>query len=1058
VRVCQACGQDNPDGFRVCGYCGTPFEVAEPPQETRKTVTVIFSDLVGSTSLGESLDSETLREVLSRYFHVMQAVIESHGGTVEKFIGDAIVAVFGLPKLREDDAERAVKAALDMRSALAEVNAELERGWGVVLNVRTGVNTGEVVAGDITEGQRLVTGDTVNVAARLEQAAGAGEILLGDLTYRLVRKVVDAEAVEPLALKGKAANVAAWKLVALQEEVVPQRRETPLVGRERELATLMESFEAARGPSRCRLATVLGAPGMGKSRLVEEFVHTLGDQVSVALGRCLSHGRGVTFWPIVEIARQTAGILDNDPPELARAKIAELVGDQEVTERLASVIGLSTAQFPVEEGFWGVRKFLETLCKPCPLVVLIEDVHWAETTMLDLLEHVLSAAEAPMLMICTARPEFFEIRPEWQALEGSVSLLLEPLSEDEAARVAANSLGDTGLDEAVKDRIIAAAEGNPLFVEQMLSMMIEDGVLVREDGHWVSGSDLGEITVPPSIQALLAARLDLLGPEERVVIEAASVAGLVFPEDALREVVSQDLAGQMVDLLGSLSRKHLIHAERHVAGSDVRYRFDHVLIRDAAYQGMLKRTRATLHERFVGWADRVNRDRDRAVEFEEILGYHLEQAYTNLKELGPLDEHGLELGRRGTDRLSSAGQRAFARGDMPAAANLLRRAVMLLPEGDSARTQLLPDLGEALMEVGEFPWAELFLGEAAESADTDEHGLVGAVAELLLLRLKGQVGEAARWSERLVEEAAAAIVRFEADGDDARLATAWRLLAWAHGTSFQLTLAAEAAEKAMAHARLAGDARQARRAASHYAMAALHGPIPVSEAIERCEEIAGESRGDRRTEGLVRSTLAPLYAMRGQFEEARKLYEGAQVMLAELGQTVLGSSISLASSGVERLAGDLSAAEQELRRDCAALSELGERYLLSTVAGELARVLYEESRFEDAEKMSKYAHELADADDVASQTLWRTVYAKVLARKGSGDRALILIGEAVDILSKTDAVVAQAETLVDLAEVLRLTGQEQEADSALEGAVELLEAKGNVIRANHIRALARTAA
>ena len=1058
MRVCQACGQDNPDGFRVCGYCGTPFASAEPPSEVRKTVTVVFSDLVGSTSLGESLDSETLREVLARYFAAMQAVLESHGGVVEKFIGDAIVAVFGLPRLREDDAERAVHAALAMRSALDDVNAELDRGWGVRLAVRTGVNTGEVVAGDITAGQRLVTGDTVNVAARLEQAAGAGEILLGDLTYRLVRKNVQVEAVEPLALKGKAENVPAWRLVALEEELPQQRRETPLVGRERELKVLRESFEAALGPSRCRLATVLGAPGMGKSRLIDEFVHTLGDQVSVARGRCLSHGRGVTFWPIVEIARQTAGILDDDTPEVARAKIAELVGDHDVADRLSSVIGLSTAQFPVEEGFWGVRKFLESLCEPCPLVLLIEDVHWAETTMLDLLEHVLSAAEAPMLMICTARPEFFEIRPEWQGLQGSVSLLLEPLSGDEAARVAANALGDTGLDEAVQDRIIAAAEGNPLFVEQMLSMMIEDGVLVRENGRWAPSADLGEITVPPSIQALLAARLDLLGQAERAVIEAASVAGLVFPEDAVREVVSEDVANQLGALLGSLSRKHLIHAEQRVAGSDVRYRFDHVLIRDAAYQGMLKRARATLHERFVTWADRVNRDRDRATEFEEILGYHLEQAYTNLKELGPLDEHGLEVGRSGAGRLSSAGRRAFARGDMPAAANLLRRAVMLLPEGDATRLELLPDLGEALMEVGEFPWAELFLGEAVESADSDEPGLVAAVAQLLLLRLKGQVGEAERWGERLVEEATAAVARFEVDGDDARLATAWRLLAWAYGTSFQLTQAAEAAERAMTHARLARDTRQARRAASHYAMAALHGPIPVSQAIERCEEIAVESRGDRRTEGLVRSTLAPLYAMRGEFEEARKLYEGAQTMLAELGQTVLGSSTSLASSGVERLAGDLTAAERELRRDCAALSELGERYLLSTVAGELARVLYEQSRLDDAEKMSEYAHELADADDVASQTLWRTVYAKVLAQKGSRDQALILIGEAVDILSTTDAIVAQAETLVDLAEVLRLTGQEQEADSALEGAVALLEAKGNVIRANHIRALARTAA
>ena len=348
MKVCPACGEENPERFRLCGFCGTPFDDAEAPPEVRKTVTVVFSDLVGSTSLGESLDSESLREILARYFGAMQAVLEEQGGAIEKFIGDAIVAVFGLPKLREDDAERAVRAAVAMRSALTEVNEELASGWGITLAVRTGINTGEIVAGDITSGQRLVTGDTVNVAARLEQAAATGEILLGDLTYRLVRHAVEAEPVEPLTLKGKAEEVPAYRLLGLRELAPQARRETPLVGREQELNTLLESFDAARAGSRCRLATVLGAPGMGKSRLVEEFVEQLGDAASVMRGRCLSHGRGVTFWPIIEIAREAAGILDDDPPELARTKIYSLVGDREVADRLASVIGLSKAPFPVE--------------------------------------------------------------------------------------------------------------------------------------------------------------------------------------------------------------------------------------------------------------------------------------------------------------------------------------------------------------------------------------------------------------------------------------------------------------------------------------------------------------------------------------------------------------------------------------------------------------------------------------------------------------------------------------------------------------------------------------
>ncbi len=1017
----------------------------------RKTVTVVFSDLVGSTSLGESMDSESLRELLHRYFEAMQGVLERHGGAVEKFIGDAIMAVFGLPKLREDDALRAVTAALEMQDALAALNEELERGWGVRLANRTGVNTGEVVAGDVTAGQRLVTGDTVNVAARLEQAATAGEVLLGDLTYRLVRDAVEVETVAPLDLKGKAEPVPAYRVLGLREaDPAAEGPEGPLVGRERELGQLLAAFSEAVAGDRCRLATVFGSPGMGKSRLVEELVTHVGRAAAVVRGRCLSHGRGITFWPVVEIVRKAAGILEEDPPDVARAKIADLAQDEAVARRVSAAVGLSGEEFPVEETFWGVRKLLETMAAARPLVVVFEDVHWAESTMLDLVEHVLGSSERPILLVCLARHELLDIRPAWEKLSGSSVVSLEPLSPSDAARVAENLLGNAELDPDARARIVEAAEGNPLFVEQMLSMMVDEGALRQEDGRWVPVGSADEISVPPTIQALLAARLDLLGPEERGVIEAASVAGLVFPEDALRELVSDAVGGQLEKLIHSLCRKHLVQTGVESIGGGAHYRFAHVLVREAAYQGMLKRTRATLHERFVAWADRVNSDRDRAVEFEEILGYHLEQAHSNLAELGPLDEHGLDLGRRGAERLSSAGRRAFARGDMPAAANLLRRAAMLLPARDPSRLELIPDLGEALLEVGEFPWAELFLEEAIETR-RDRDGLVPRLAELLLLRLKAQAGSAERWSERLVEEASHMIEQPGGGEDDALLATIWRLLAWAHGTSGRYGLATVAAEQAMEHARRVNDSRQIRRAAAQYAIAALHGPTPVPAAIRRCEEIAAEAQGDRRTVGLVSSQLAPLLAMRGDFDEARRLYVDAQAMLDELGRTVVAASTSLSTCLVERLAGDLSAAERELRRDYEALTELGEKYLRSSVAAELARVLYEQERFEDAEKMSRHAQELADADDIESQTLWRTVYAKVLARKGNRDGALVLIGEAVDLLKSTDAVLAQAETLMDLSEVLRIGGRRRDADEVMEDAIALWEAKGNVVAAESIR-------
>ena len=1051
MKICSNCGEENPDRFRLCGFCGHPFAAADAPQDVRKTVTVVFSDLVGSTSLGESMDSESLRELLQRYFETMQAVLERHGGAVEKFIGDAIMAVFGLPKLREDDALRAVTAALEMQAALADLNAELETGWGVTLANRTGVNTGEVVAGDVTAGQRLVTGDTVNVAARLEQTARAGEVLLGELTYRLVRDSVEVEAVAPLDLKGKAEPVPAYKLLGVVDaEASIARHQGPLVGREAELGLLLGAFSDAVAASRCRLATVFGSPGMGKSRLAEELVTQVSRAAVIARGRCLSHGRGITFWPVVELVRKAAGILEEDPPAMAREKIALLARDDAVAARVAAAVGLSGEEFPVEETFWGVRKLLETMASVRPLVVVIEDIHWAESTMLDLIEHVLSSAERPIVLVCLARHELLDIRPGWEGLPGSKVVSLEPLSADNAARVAENLLGDAELDPDVHARIVEAAEGNPLFVEQMLSMMVDEGALRQENNRWVPVGSADEIAVPPTIQALLAARLDLLGPEERAVIEAAAVAGLVFPEDALHELVADEVAAQLEKIIHSLCRKHLVQTGVESIGSGAHYRFAHVLVREAAYQGMLKRTRATLHERFVGWADRVNQDRDRALEFQEILGYHLEQAYKNLDELGPLDEHGVELGRRAAQRLSSAGRRAFARGDMTAAANLLRRAAMLLPERDPSRLELAPNLGEALLEIGEFPWAELFLEEATE-ARHDDAGLAPALAELLLLRLKAQAGSAERWSERLVAEASRMIEQ-SPDGEEAMLATIWRLLALAHGSTGHYGLATGAAEQAMEHARSAGDGRQVRLAAVHYALAALHGPTPVPEAIERCEQIALEAQGDRRTQGLVTSILAALLGMRGDFDRARRLSNEARELLAELGPTVVGASTSLEASRVERLAGDLAAAERVLRRDYEALTQLGERYLLSTVAGELARVLYAQGRVDEAEEASRHAQELADEDDIASTTLWRTVQAKVLASKGNCDGALVLVGEAVDLLKRTDSVVAQAETLVDLAEVLRLAGRQKDAEGAIESATALFEAKGSLAAVESLRA------
>ncbi|MEN3312144.1 MAG: hypothetical protein V7645_1473, partial [Actinomycetota bacterium] len=891
--LCPNCGEENPEKFRLCGFCGTALAPTLPPQEVRKTVTIVFSDLKGSTAMAEKLDSEAVREVMSRYFDEMRGALERHGGTIEKYIGDAIMAVFGLPRVHEDDALRAVRAAVEMRERLAALNEELDQRWGVTIGNRTGVNTGEVVAGDVTTGQRLVTGDTVNTAARLEQAAPTCEVLIGEATYRLVRHAVEVEPVEPLELKGKAERVPAYRLVSAREaESVERRHDSPLVGRARELAVLADELAASARDSSCRLVTLIAQAGVGKSRLIEEFVHAAQPDARVLKGRCLPYGRGITFWPLVEIVRDAAAIRDDDTPEEARAKLLQVAGPggEDAVARVASAVGLGETDYPLDEVFWGTRKLLELEAAQHPLVVVFEDIHWAESAFLDLIEHLETTARAPLLLLCAARPDLLEHRPEWSQRSGPL-IELEPLSDEESELIVANLLGDAPFPVEVRNRIIASAEGNPLFVQQVLSMMIDDGLLRQEKGRWVPTGDLSDLAIPGTIQALLAARLDLLTPKERAVIEPASVIGLVFEEAAVEELVPDVVRPEVDSHLVSMTQKQLVRPE--LDESDLDYRFHHILIRDAAYQGILKRARATMHEQFANWGERVNRDRDRQTQFDEILGYHLEQAHQYLSELGPVDDHGLELGSRGSARLAAAGRRAFARGDMGAAANLLRRAAVLLPEGDYGRLELLPGLGEALMETGEFAWAQVFLDEAVEGATALGDEKLRADAVLTRLLAGHHVAEdLGAWRAEVETATAHLIPALEELVAHAELAKAWRMVAWVHAPVCRWEAAAAAQQRALEHARRAGDKRLEARLSSAYAYSLCDGPTPVREAIARCEEMIARGLDHKQSEAIVLTSLACLVALNGEFDRARAHYRQGRAMLDDLGASVLAASTS----------------------------------------------------------------------------------------------------------------------------------------------------------------------
>jgi class 3 adenylate cyclase len=658
---------------------------------SRRTVTVLFADVADSTPLGERLDPESLRRVMSRFFEGMSAVLERHGGTVEKFIGDAVMAVFGIPELHEDDALRAVRAATELRQALAALNDELERDLGVHIGMRVGVNTGEVVAGDGSGGQMLATGDAVNVAKRLEESARTGEILLGEPTRRLVENAVVLEPRDELSLKGKSDLHAAWNVLAVIEgaSAYARRLDAPLIGREPELQLLRDTYVEAVNARSCRLFTVVGPAGIGKSRLSAELCTSLRDNATLLSGRCLAYGDGITFWPLVEIIG-SLGSDDGVREVLADAEDADLVAT-----RVLGAVGSSPAS-PGGETFWAVRRLFEEVARERPLVVLVEDIHWAEPTLLDLLEYLAGwTHDAPVLLLCLARPDLLDERPGWLTQTGG-GVVLEPLTDEQSRKLLDEIAQEWPLDAAAREHITEAAEGNPLYLEQMAAMLAEGGPT-----HGI----------PPTIHALIAARLDRLPAEEREVLESAAVAGKHFVRSALRKLLAEADEPRVDASLLSLARKDLLTAR---PGREDAYRFRHVLIRDAAYAGIPKEQRARLHERYADWA--ANTRAGKAGDVDEIVGYHLEQAVRYRQQLGPLDTDGVALAQRAADILGAAGRRAFARDDAPAAVNLLDRAVALATDEQPARLDLSRELGLALWSLGEVARAEALLNGIVAAA------------------------------------------------------------------------------------------------------------------------------------------------------------------------------------------------------------------------------------------------------------------------------------------------------------------------------------------------------
>jgi class 3 adenylate cyclase/tetratricopeptide (TPR) repeat protein len=1128
--------------------------------EARKVVTIIFADLIGSTSLHERLDPESVTRLMERYYRAMRGAVEAHGGTVVKLMGDGVMAAFGVPRVAEDDAIRAVRAGVAMQDAFRELarkefaarlRAVASGGEPVgAIGLRVGINTGEVVvSADNTD----VVGDPVNVAARLQTEAHDGEVVIGESTRRLVAALVTLAPLGSFALKGRTEAMKAYRVESLDRPVAATT--AAFVGRDDELARISAVYEAALATPAARLAVLLGSPGLGKSRLIEEFTRRLGpstegfgpqagDTASVIAAQCDAEG-GATFAPVAEALREfllqaaaqaspapaqgDALGLDlaapsglsaqpsaedqqpqrggkptargnapgggGDAHDLRAALKAAVPATDADRDRIIDGITALLAGSPAspEETFFIIRRFLAALAATRPIVLVIDDLQWAAPLLLDLIEHLVQwGSGVPLLVLVGARPELRDVRSSLATSGGCVSdvVTLGGLDAGAAMRLAANVIGAADLPAAVAAKVLATSEGNPLFVAELVRMLVQEGVLKQEGERWTSGAGLAELEMPPTIHALLAARIERLGPEERSVLERAAVIGRHFSRSAVAALLPRALADLDVRL-EALRRAELIQPDGGWLLGEPVLRFHHILIRDAAYRRLLKGTRAELHEQLADWIEAQVKD---APEHDEIIGWHLEQAHQHRRELGPLDAQGKTLGERAAQRLAAAGRRALARDDLPVAANLLGRAVDRLDVDDAARADLALDWCEALLAAGEVGPAAAAIeelgrfalreGEAPaepgaatrEGEAPAEPGVAGG-GESVPTRDQARrepcpptEGERIRaWHtcfasqltvltapqklQSAADAVAAAAQQLSAQGDAAGEAKAHSVHAQALARLGKVGACEAALDQALAAARRAGDRRRANAVLAGAPLAALWGPSPVTRASGRCLDVVRVLRitqGAPAVESVALSCQGVLEALRGRTEAARRMLASSRKMVEDLGIAHRLLEADAFSGRIAAMEGDAAGAERLLRSAYEGLRELGLGIDAARAGALLARTLLAQDRVTEAESLSHESERLA-GDDLQAAIAWRGVRAEALAKRGEHAEAVELAQAAVAIASATDALLDHADARMALAAALRAAGRGAAADAEERRAIELWEAKGATLLAERVR-------
>ena len=982
----------------------------------RRTVTTLCAAFARTR---DDLDPE----VSARESPIEEAarIVERHGGLVYEVATDRVLAVFGLPRASEDDALQALRCAVELRDAEE-------------LAVGIGVDTGSVLTRPSAPNQQGMVGAVLGDVARLGSTARPGEVLIGETTRRLAGHALRLSAARRLR------GGSAWRLRDLVRDApaVPLRGTEPLVGRAHDLAELLSAFDRTvmdRTPS---LVTILGPAGIGKSRLTTELRRRIAADASVYVGRCLHYGEGMTLWPLAEIVEQAAG--ERAPGALAK----RLGGGEEagtIAERIAAMLEAGGSSSGVDETFWAVRRFLEGLARKRPVVLILDDLHWAEPTFLDLVEHVAEIArEAPLLLVCLARPELLDRRPRWGGDKANaVSMRLEALSDQDSETLIQQLVDEQPLEPESRARIVEAAGGNPLFLEELVRMTVE-----RDEP-----ASMLTARLPPTIQSVLAARLDQLDARERAVLEAASVVGKEFSLDAVGELAGEGVR-DVRDQVNALVRKDLVETDtRPVPGEDG-FRFRHLLIRDVAYDAIPKSSRAELHQRFGEWLGGTAGERLPMV--EEIVGFHLEQAFLYRTELMEANESTRKLAERAARHLAAAARRAHVREDTPAEVALLTRTVELLPTEDRRRRELLADLGDALRELGDFTRAKAVLDEVEALASAAGDEALSAYARVIRLRHTLQTDPGFDVDE-VAGEVSRAIRLLEKRKADRWLAKAWEVRAWLPFLRCESQEAEEGLERVVHYARRAGDGRQEARAVALLIATAVFGPLRVSEGIRRCEEILLRYSDSRRITASASRALASLNSMLGDFETARSLFARDKAIIEDLGRPLGGARASLAYGFFELLADDPVSAEAELRKGYEALAEVGEKNVLCNVAPLLAQALYLQGKDDEALHLTEVAEEAAAPADLTAQVYWRTPRAKVLARRGRFQEADQLIRQALDLAYKTDALNTRGDARMDAAEVYRLAGRPSEAGIQIRKAVAAFDRKGNRTSARKARRL-----